>query len=654
MDGIRIGGSSLCRQVLARLPALVLAALLAGGAAAAPPCNCQYSVINLDPEGGATAKLNEKGQAAFGSFLFGTHGFFDGDRVIDIGTLGGDYTLINDLNDAGTVVGNAEDAGQPFSRILAFSWTRAGGMRALYSPADAGAFAINAAGQVAGYIRYPGVAERAVRWGPMGKYNYLGGLPASLSEASAINAGALAAGYADVAGGIIHATLWNASGQAIDLGTLGGQRGFALFVNDHDEAAGYADTADGVETPFFWSRRDGLVAIGPQDGYARYPAALNARGEIAGNTNAPDGYSAFLWSRTLGLVALRRGAGLHTDVRDMNGRTELVGAIEDGAGNYRAARWSGLAAPVDLNTLLYRPPAGLVLQVGAAINDAGTILAYSNAGLVMLRPGTRGTDAPVLGPVAGLADTVEVGQELRLTLGFVDNTPTQTHAASIDWGDGCTSPLPLVSESGGVGQVSFQHRFCQAGYYILTVQVSDSGGRTTEVRRTVTVNTPGVPTLGGQGRLARGADPKVPPLQFALWTPLGAGAGAVAGTAQAASAPGSGKPFVGLDGPFRFRAEQVAASRSGAQVHLKGSGRLDGRPGYRFVIDAVDGGRATAAGNDRLRVRISHADAAGNDIVDYDNGVPAQGAPAQGAAVRDGPPARDGTAVAHGYLTVGT
>ncbi|UUZ50362.1 hypothetical protein LP420_10965 [Massilia sp. B-10] len=44
-----------------------------------------------------------------------------------------------------------------------------------------------------------------------------------------------------------------------------------------------------------------------------------------------------------------------------------------------------------------------MLRAGAAINDDGAILAYSNAGLVLLRPGKRGTDAPVLGPVAKLA-----------------------------------------------------------------------------------------------------------------------------------------------------------------------------------------------------------------------------------------------------------
>jgi len=52
-----------------------------------------YSVINLGPESGGTALLNERGQAAFNSFsYYGTsNGFFDGDCVSAIGTLGGSY-----------------------------------------------------------------------------------------------------------------------------------------------------------------------------------------------------------------------------------------------------------------------------------------------------------------------------------------------------------------------------------------------------------------------------------------------------------------------------------------------------------------------------------------------------------------------------------
>jgi hypothetical protein len=83
------------------------------------------------------------------------------------------------------------------------------------------------------------------------------------------------------------------------------------------------------------------------------------------------------------------------------------------------------------------------------------------------------------------------------------------------------------------------------------------------------------------------------------------------------------------------------ATRDGAQVRLEGTGRYNGRAGHRFVIDAVDGG-GKAAG--RLRVRISHRDAAGAEVLDYDSaglarnraGIAAAAAAAEGLAPVDG------------------
>jgi hypothetical protein len=83
-----------------------------------------YSVINLGPESGGTALLNERGQAAFNSFnYYGTsNGFFDGDRVSAIGRLGGNYTTVRALNNLGVVVGSSEDGAQP-AKNLGFTWT---------------------------------------------------------------------------------------------------------------------------------------------------------------------------------------------------------------------------------------------------------------------------------------------------------------------------------------------------------------------------------------------------------------------------------------------------------------------------------------------------------------------------------------------------
>lgn len=577
---------------------------------------CRYSIINLDPEGGAASFLNERGEAAVGSFVFGTHSFFDGDRLHDIGSLGGGTTFIAGLNNRGVVVGSSVDAGTPFPQILGFRWTVGGGMRVIPGSDTGLVNGVNDRNQVVGAMSAPDISARAVRWDPNGRIVNLGPLPFSLSEAEVVNDHALAGGYTDFADGTIHATLWSRAGKAIDLGTLGGPRAFTQHINDRNEAAGYSDNAaNDNELAFYWSARDGVVPTGAQGFPTRLVAALNDKGEMTGDTDVPGGSAAYLWSRARGLTLLPRAGAAFSDSFDLNNKSQVVGGLGGGGpvDEARAVRWDGLANPVDLNTLLYRPPAGLVLNAGAAINDAGVILAYSNAGLVMLRPGTRGTDAPVLGPVSGLPFAVDVGQDVHLTLGFVDNSATQTHTAVVDWNDGCPSPAPVVSESRGTGQVAFRHRFCAAGYYFLTVRVTDSGGRTTETRRDVVVGSPGLAAVGGRGSLAQVPAPggSKTPVHFAFWTPVG----------DAAPAGTGSKPFVRFDGPFQFRSDRIDTTARNAQgAHLEGTGSLNGRSGYRFVVDATDGG-TQQTGGDSLRVRIAHTDAGGNDVVDYDNGA---------------------------------
>jgi uncharacterized membrane protein len=620
----RFNGFSLRRPALAGLAALLAAAsgtsgaddtaATANAAASAGPahCTCRYSIINLDPEGGAAAYLNERGEAAVGSYVFGTRRFFDGDRLHDIGSLGGTYTVIAGLNNKGVVVGNSDDASEPFPRIYGFRWTLAGGMRAIPGSGGGGVNDTNDHNQVVGSIGAPDVSARAVRWDPNGRVVDLGPTPFSLSVAEVVNDHALAGGYTDFADGTIHASLWRGAKTYIDLGTLGGGRAFTRHVNNANEAAGYSDNAtNDSELGFYWSARDGVVPTGAQGFPTRLASALNDKGEITGDTDIPGGSAAYLWSRARGLTLLPRAGAALSDAFDLNNKTQVVGGL-GGSGpvnEARAVRWDGLASPVDLNTLLYRPPAGLVLNAGVAINDAGVILAASNAGLVMLRPGTRGTDAPVLGPVAGLPFAVDVGQDVHLTLGFVDNSATQAHMAVVDWNDGCPSPAPVVSEAGGTGQVAFRHRFCKAGYYFLTVRVTDSGGRTTETRRDVFVNSPGLAAVGGRGNLVPAAIPggSSAPVHFAFWTPV----------------PGAGNnAFVRFDGPFQFRSDRIGmATRSGPAAHLEGSGSLNGRPGYRFVVDATDGDRQQGGGGASLRIRIAHTDAGGKEVVDYDNGA---------------------------------
>ena len=625
MNGNLIGKPALRKRVLAGLCASLFVGGGAGAAgpatdtaAKAAPCACTtgvYSVINLDPEGGAATFLNEKGQAAVGSFVFGTNSFFDGDRVLPLGDLGGGFTVIKGLNNRGVVLAESLDASLPFGNYNPVTWTRAGGLRLVPGATNGLVWDINDHNQIVGQVPAPGITARAVRFNPNGTVLPLGPLPFSLSEGRAINNAAFAGGYADAADGTIHATVWNGAGSVTDLGTLGGQRAFTLLVNARGEAAGYSDdAANEHEIGFFRSPGGPLVPVGSQDGGSRLVADLNDRSELVGITSIPGGSAAYQWTRSRGLVLLPRAGALESDVFDINNRSERVGRLYRPAGS-RAVLWRGLTTPIDLNSRLHRIPAGLVLEAGAAINEAGVILAYSNAGLVMLRPGKAGTDAPVLGPVLGLPDIVTLGDEARATLGFIDNAPGQTHTAVADWGDSCASPSPLVSEAYGRGEVGLQHTFCAPGFLNLVLRVTDSAGRSTETQRQVLVNAPGLAALSGRGTLAGGAAPtgaaRALPLQFTLWAPLGANAAASAGTKAA-------RAVVSLQGPFGFKSDSVSSvSRNAAQVRLEGTGSYNGRAGYSFLVDAVDGG--ARKNGDRMRVRISHRDATGGEVVDYDS-----------------------------------
>jgi hypothetical protein len=139
-----------------------------------------------------------------------------------------------------------------------------------------------------------------------------------------------------------------------------------------------------------------------------------------------------------------------------------------------------------------------------------------------------------------------------------------------------------------------------------------------------------------------------------VWAPLDA-------NPAAASRP-TAAPFVTVTGPFHFSAELVGKpERDGQSVRLGGTGRLGGRPGYRFLVEASPG-EAERGAADRLRIRISHTDPATRaELVDDDNGIDVAPAAAPNSAITAAPAAAqaaartsvnaaDGTLVTQGSL----
>jgi hypothetical protein len=332
-------------------------------------------------------------------------------------------------------------------------------------------------------------------------------------------------------------------------------------------------------------------------------------------------------------------------VHALNNRREMVGHLERTLWDERSRRalyWNDVAKPVDLNTRLHRAPAGLVLYSANAINDDGTILANSNAGLVLLRPGRIGTAAPVLGAIADAADdVVTMGSTVDFTVNFVDSAPAERHVASASVSDGCPQAAPSLRERRGVGDVRLRHTFCRPGRFTIMVKVTDRAGNATQVQRELSVTDPSVATLAGSGALPQSGEPAAQsgkmPLRFAVWAPLDAHPAAAA----RATAPG----VVTVTGPFHFRAEVVGTPEwNGQSVRLGGAGRFNGRPGYRFHVEASPGDAQRGAAG-RMRLRISHTDPMTKaEVVDYDNGVDMASKMARTSS------AADGTLVTEGKL----
>jgi hypothetical protein len=73
---------------------------------------------------------------------------------------------------------------------------------------------------------------------------------------------------------------------------------------------------------------------------------------------------------------------------------------------------------------------------------------------------------------------------------FTDADPNgqvSDYTATIDWGDGTTTPGTITANSGGGFDVSGSHTYLEEGGYVVTVQIADVGGATADTRDTTTV-----------------------------------------------------------------------------------------------------------------------------------------------------------------------
>jgi probable HAF family extracellular repeat protein len=278
--------------------------------------------------------------------------------MIDLGTLGGSSSLSTGVNNAGQVVGFAQNTiSDPFSLLGPGTQTRAflwqnGKTHDLHTLGGPDSFAqyVNNAGQIAGVSYTSDIPDPNT------------GLPP------------------------LHPFLWE-KGKMKDLGTLGGTNGFLgpfLFgLNNLGEVVGVmALTGDQFIHAFLW---DGTKLIdlhnwtGNLGGDFSQPAGLNDAGDVVGFEFLPDDQlkHAVLWKdgTTTDLGTLH---GDPCSVAEaINSSGQIVGASQSAAGGCNfftsAFLWENGGPSVDLNDLV--PAHSSLFLTGAAwINDRGEIV----------------------------------------------------------------------------------------------------------------------------------------------------------------------------------------------------------------------------------------------------------------------------------------
>jgi probable HAF family extracellular repeat protein len=230
---------------------------------------------------------------------------WQGNTIRDLGTLGGNQSFTQMLNDSGQVIGWALNTipdsfvdfmgsgGTGKTQMRAVLW-QGGQARDLgtLGGEDAAAAFMNDHGQITGQSFTNAVPNAATGGSPTmdpffwdnGRMVDMGTLGGTIGFPNAINSRGQVIGQSDLAGDqSFHPFLWS-QGSLKDLGTLGGDYGAPNGINDLGQVVGWATTSGNATIhPVLW-QNGGMHDLGLPLGYDYgFGNDINPQGQVVGN-----------------------------------------------------------------------------------------------------------------------------------------------------------------------------------------------------------------------------------------------------------------------------------------------------------------------------------------------------------------------------------
>lgn len=307
--------------------------------------------------------------------------------LLELGTLGGNFTQGYAINNSGQITGQSHLTGGVERRPFVYSGGSMTDLGTLGGTNTIGR-GINDSGQVVGFSAVSGDnPTHAFFYTESTGMTDLGTLGGDISQALDINNSGQVVGFSSLTGSTpLHAFLYTESDGMTDLGTLGGAGSFARGINDSGQIVGNSNIASGQFHAFSYTESDGMTDLGTLGGAISSAESINNSGQIVGSSSTLGGEThAFMYTGG-GMIDLGTLGGNRSSAWDINGFGQAVG-FSFITGNVPSEAHGFLykdGGMIDLNVLALGllsdgTTAGFTM-LGAAygINDLGQIVGNGN------------------------------------------------------------------------------------------------------------------------------------------------------------------------------------------------------------------------------------------------------------------------------------